>query len=124
MQKFACLAVTSAVVAAAAQKFTIDSKTRTFRDEQGRTRILHWFNVVVKRPDYTPIEDHFDFDMSISDEDLKYMQAWGTKIIRLGVMWESVERSPGVYDTEYLDKVDALINRFGDYGMAVIVDNH
>ena len=62
--------------------------------------------------------------MSISDEDLKYMQAWGTKIIRLGVMWESVERSPGVYDTEYLDKVDALINRFGDYGMAVIVDNH
>ena len=62
--------------------------------------------------------------MSISDEDLKYMQAWGTKIIRLGVMWESVERSPGVYDTEYLDKIDALINKFGDYGIAVIVDNH
>ena len=55
MQKFACLAVTSAVVAAAAQKFTIDSKTRTFRDEQGRTRIFHGFNVVVKRPDYTPL---------------------------------------------------------------------
>jgi endoglycosylceramidase len=62
--------------------------------------------------------------MSISDEDLKYMQTWGTKIIRLGVMWESVERSPGVYDTEYLDKIDALINKFGDYGIAVIVDNH
>jgi len=33
MQKFACFAVTSAVVTAAAQKFLIDSKTRTFRDE-------------------------------------------------------------------------------------------
>ena len=124
MQKFACLAVTSAAAATAAQKFTIDPKTRTFRDDQGRARIFHGFNVVVKRPDYTPIQDHFDFDMSISDEDLKYMQTWGTKIIRLGVMWESVERSPGVYDTEYLDKIDALINKFGDYGIAVIVDNH
>ena len=44
--------------------------------------------------------------------------------MRLGVMWESVERTPGVYDTDYLDKIDALINRFGDYGIAVIVDNH
>lgn len=52
------------------------------------------------------------------------MKDWGTKIVRLGVMWESVERSPGVYDMAYLDEMDKLINRFGDYGMAVIVDNH
>ena len=39
-------------------------------------------------------------------------------------MWEAVERSPGVYDTNYLDKVEALINKFGDYGIAVLVDNH
>jgi len=52
------------------------------------------------------------------------MKDWGAKIVRLGVMWESVERSPGVYDMAYLDEMDKLINRFGDYGMAVIVDNH
>ena len=80
--------------------------------------------MVVKVPDYLPIEDSFDFDMSISTEDLEYLRDWGTKIIRLGVMWESVEKTQGVYDMEYLDKVDALINKFGDYGMAVIVDNH
>ena len=33
--------------------------------------------------------------------------------VRLGVMWEAVEREPGVYDHEYLDKVETLINRFG-----------
>ena len=62
--------------------------------------------------------------MSISDEDLQYMKDWGAKIVRLGVMWESVEREAGVYDRDYLDQMDKLINRFGDYGMAVIVDNH
>jgi len=39
-------------------------------------------------------------------------------------MWESVETSPGQYDMEYLNKVEKLINRLGDAGMAVIVDNH
>ena len=124
MQKFAVLAVSSAMAAAAPQNFTIDAATRTFRDDLGRARIFHGFNVVVKKPDYIPIQDHFDFDMSISDEDLHYMKDWGTKIVRLGVMWESVERSPGVYDMDYLDQIDSLINRFGEYGMAVIVDNH
>jgi len=62
--------------------------------------------------------------MSISQEDLELLQDWGTTIIRLGVMWESVETSPGVYDTDYLEKIDQLINKFGEYGMHVIVDNH
>ena len=91
MQKFTILALSSAVVAAASQKYTIDAATRTFRDESGRARIFHGFNAVVKKPSYIPIQDSFDFDMSISDEDLQYMQDWGTKIVRLGVMWESVE---------------------------------
>ena len=136
MQKFAVFAVASAslavsavacgdsVAAATPQNYTIDASTRTFRDDLGRSRIFHGFNVVVKKPDYIPIQDHFDFDMSISDEDLQYMKDWGTKIVRLGVMWESVERQPGVYDLAYLDQVESLINRFAEYGIAVIVDNH
>lgn len=80
--------------------------------------------MVVKVPEYFPITDHFDFDMSISTEDLEYLRDWGCKIVRLGVMWEAVERSPGQYDMDYLEKVDGLINKFGEYGMAVIVDNH
>ena len=58
---------------AAAQRWFIDKDTRTFLDEQGRSRIFHGFNVVVKQPDYLPITDHFDFDMSITEKDLQYM---------------------------------------------------
>ena len=106
------------------QKWSIDPATRTFRDESGRARIFHGQNVVVKVPEYFPITDQFDFDMSISTEDLEYLRDWGCKIVRLGVMWEAVERSPGQYDMDYLEKVDGLINKFGEYGMAVLVDNH
>jgi len=62
--------------------------------------------------------------MSVSEEDLDYLESWGTNLIRLGVMWESVETSPGYYDMDYLDEVEKLINRFGERGMHVIVDNH
>lgn len=124
MKNFVCLAALAALSSATDNYFTIDQATRTFRDTSGRARIFHGFNAVVKAAPYLPYDDHFDFDMSISDEDLQYLQDWGAKIIRLGVMWESVERSPGVYDTDYLDKVETLINRLGDAGMAVIVDNH
>jgi len=110
--------------AVATQKFTIDPETRTFRDEFGRARIFHGQNVVVKLPPYLPTQDAFDFDMSIATEDLENLRDWGCKFIRLGVMWESVETAPGVYDLDYLDKVDALINRFAEYGMVTLVDNH
>jgi len=79
---------------------------------------------VVKLPNYLPTQGDFDYQMSLNDQDLQYLQDWGTKIIRLGVMWESVETAPGVYDYAYLDAVDALINKIASYGMTVIVDNH
>jgi endoglycosylceramidase len=62
--------------------------------------------------------------MSISTIDLENLRNWGCKLIRLGVMWEAVETKPGVYDMQYLDKIDALVNRFAEYGMMTIVDNH
>jgi len=44
--------------------------------------------------------------------------------VRLGVMWEAVERSEGHYDMEYLAKVDALITRMGEAGIYTLVDAH
>ena len=44
--------------------------------------------------------------------------------VRLGVMWEGVERAPGVYDDVYLTKVDALITRLGEAGIYTMVDAH
>ena len=66
-------------------------------------------NVVVKLPDYLPTQGDFDWQYSISDLDLEYLQDIGCKLVRLGVMWEAVETTQGVYDDVYLNSVSALI---------------
>lgn len=45
-------------------------------------------------------------------------------MVRLGVMWEAVERKAGVYDDTYLKKVDALITKLGKAGIYTLVDAH
>ena len=52
------------------------------------------------------------------------MKAWGFKMVRLGVMWEAVEREPGIFDYEYLEKIDKLVNRFAEYDIHLMLDNH
>lgn len=76
------------------QKLTIDPATKTFRDDFGRARIFHGTNVVVKGFPYIPIQDRFDPQMSVSDKDLQDMIDWGITMVRVGVMWESVEVAP------------------------------
>lgn len=49
---------------------------------------------------------------------------WGQNFVRLGVMWEAVERSENVYDDDYLDKIEILINKLGDAGIYTLVDAH
>ena len=39
-------------------------------------------------------------------------------------MWEAVERTPGQYDEDYLNKVEALINKLGEAGIYTLVDMH
>ena len=109
---------------AVANNYSIDAATRTFRDTDNRAVIFHGMNVVYKLPPYIPETEVFNWDLSLSDEDLQLMRSWGVNMIRLGVMWESVERSPGVYDMDYLNKISALIAKVAEYEIAVIVDNH
>jgi len=39
-------------------------------------------------------------------------------------MWEAVERTEGVYDDAYLDKVEVMINKLGEAGIYTLVDAH
>ena len=55
---------------------------------------------------------------------MQQMRAWGIRIVRLGVMWEAVERTAGVYDQDYLGEIESLVERFQNYDIAVILDNH
>ena len=45
-------------------------------------------------------------------------------MVRLGVMWEAVERAPGSYNATYMDSLEALINKLGDAGIYTLIDMH
>jgi len=60
----------------------------------------------------------------LNDKDIDDLASWGFNLVRLGVMWEAVERQPGVYDYTYLKKVNDLINKLGQKGIYTLVDAH
>lgn len=102
----------------------IDSENRIFRDELGGQRMFHGVNVVYKVDPYIPSIGEFDSQNSLNDEDIALLKKWGMNFVRLGVMWEAVERSPGVYDDTYLDRVEEMINKLGAAGIYTLVDAH
>ena len=102
----------------------MDPSSRTIVDQHNRQVILHGVNVVPKVAPYIPITDKFDPQLSLNQKDMEDLAAWGMNFIRLGVMWEAVERTPGVYDMPYLDKIEQLINKLGESGFFVLVDAH
>lgn len=79
---------------------------------------------MVKLPPYFPIRDKFDPQMSLCDEDIKIMKQMGFNIVRLGVIWEAVEISEGVYDFEFLNKTKELVDELGKNGIYTMLDAH
>lgn len=108
----------------ATKRIDIDSPNRIFVDASGRQVIFHGVNVVYKVDPYIPSDGAFDSQNSLNDEDIESLVKWGMNFVRLGVMWEAVERTEGVYDDAYLDKVEVLINKLGEAGIYTLVDAH
>jgi endoglycosylceramidase len=102
----------------------IIQKNRQFIDESGRTRIFHGVNVVYKLPPYIPLQDNFDPFLSFSSEDIKHMKHLGFNLVRLGIMWEAIETSPGIYNETLLDKYTNLVNLLGSHNIYTILDAH
>ena len=102
----------------------IDSEHRSFVDSLGRQVIFHGVNVVYKVDPYIPSTGEFDSQNSLNDEDITLLKKWGMNFVRLGVMWEAVERTEGVYDDAYLDKVETMITKLGEAGIYTLVDAH
>jgi endoglycosylceramidase len=105
-------------------KIYVDSKNRLLRDPQNRHLIMHGVNVVYKIPPYIPDQETFDSQSSLNDRDIQDLSDWGFNLVRLGVMWESVESAPGVYNQTYLDEIDLLITKLGEKGIYTLVDAH
>ncbi|MGL4948131.1 MAG: cellulase family glycosylhydrolase, partial [Mycoplasma sp.] len=105
-------------------QFKIDPSKQFILDKYGRSVIFHGVNVVYKLPPYIPKTDEFDPFYSLSSEDIVNMKKMGFNLVRLGVIWESVEIEEDIYDYEYLHKMRDLVNRWGDNGIYTIVDAH
>ena len=111
--------------ATAINSFSIDSTKSFILDNEGRYSVFHGVNVIIKLPPYLPDLDKFDPLNSLNTEyDLKTMKKMGFNMVRLGVIWEAVERQPGVYDMDYLQKVEEIINTLGKNGIYTMVDAH
>jgi endoglycosylceramidase len=81
-------------------------------------------NVVYKAPPYLPITNHFDSELSFSQEDMENLEEWGLNAIRLGVQWPGVEPQQGVYDETYLQKAKQIVDDAAKHNIYTLVDFH
>ena len=125
MPSFTCQLLTAVGLASFAHaRIAVNPETRQLVDSDGRSVLFHGVNAVYKVDPYIPSNGAFDKDDSLHGEDIDNLVSWGMNFVRLGVMWEGVERKPGVYDYDYLAKVDDLIRRMGKKGIYTMVDAH
>jgi endoglycosylceramidase len=83
--------------------------------------------VIYKIWPFIPSQGKFDPQNSLNTEDMENLQKWGVNLVRLGVMWESVESAPGTstpYNTTYLTELKALVDKLGTYGIYTMLDAH
>jgi len=95
----------------------VDPDSNQIVDSRGRTRIFHGVNFVAKRPPwYHPplLEPTY----------AKHLADWGLNVVRLGIMWSGLEPTEGVYDPEYLEKMQTIVRNFENHGVWVLLDVH
>ncbi|CAK0895425.1 unnamed protein product, partial [Prorocentrum cordatum] len=100
------------------------SGERVFVDPQGRERVFHGTNVVVKGAPWLPRLDHFDPLTSLVQRDFDFLLDAGINLIRLGVMWPGAEPARGEYNETYFSSVREIVKTAGSRGVYVLLDMH
>ncbi|MBN1484134.1 MAG: cellulase family glycosylhydrolase, partial [Chloroflexia bacterium] len=113
-----------------------------FKDEHGRTLLLRGLNLggsskMPYRPDGATHRregffQHRDvsfvgrpFPLEEADEHFSRLRAWGLTFLRFLVTWEAIEHAgPGLYDRDYLDYLQAVVAKAGEYGLQLFIDPH
>lgn len=97
---------------------------RVFIDSDGRERIFHGVNSVVKGPPWVPETRYFHVNYSMTEHDMQILSSMGMNVIRLGVMWAGVEPVQGQYNTSYLQQLELIVNWGAQYGVYSLFDMH
>ncbi|MCR2823490.1 cellulase family glycosylhydrolase [Lederbergia panacisoli] len=88
-----------------------------FTDKLGRQVVLHGVNMVCK-------DRSQNYIGSWSEKDFEKIKTWGLNVIRLGVIWDGIEPEPGIYDDDYIEKLQQLIQMANQYNLFVFLDMH
>lgn len=120
----------------------ITAKGPWFIDETGRRRILHGVNlsggskVPAQPPGFTHLPDSLDetrdvsfigrpFPLEEADEHFARLKHWGLDFLRFIVTWEAIEHAgPGDYDEDYLDYLEAVLEKALEYDIHLFIDPH
>ncbi|HQL16403.1 MAG TPA: cellulase family glycosylhydrolase, partial [Rectinema sp.] len=113
-----------------------------FIDDKGRWLILRGVNLggsnkVPTAPDgrthlregfYNSADVSFvgrPFPLEEADEHFSRLAGWGQKFLRLVVTWEAIEHvGPGIYDIEYLDYLEGIVEAAARHGISLFIDPH
>ena len=95
----------------------ISVKGDYFVDQLGRQVLLNGVNLVNKNPKQGYIGPE-------GAQEFESFKKWGFNVIRLGIIWDGLEPEPGVYNEEYLKKIDAQIELAKANELFVFLDMH
>ncbi|MEB3069818.1 cellulase family glycosylhydrolase [[Mycobacterium] vasticus] len=87
-------------------------------DEDGRVVILHGFSEVNKGAPFYPAAQGFN------DDDAAFLAANGFNSVRVGIIWEAVEPTPGVIDYDYLAEINQTVQTLANHGIYSVLDMH
>lgn len=90
----------------------------------GREVFFHGVNAIVKGYPYIPETEYFDIDISLSKEDHATLADLGVNVYRLGSMWKGLEPTRGVYEENYMKKLDQIVTEAEEYGIYTLLDMH
>ena len=91
---------------------------RWLLDPDGRVLVLHGVNMVNKTGSHEPGATGFGAD------DAAFLAEHGFTTVRLGLIWKSVEPSPGEYDDAYLASVRETTELLAAEGIWTLLDFH
>ena len=104
--------------------YSFDKNNTFVRLDDGRYTIFHGVNVVVKLPPFIPDTEKFDPYVSFTDKDIEILKRLGMNLVRLGVIWESIEYAEGSYNETHLQKMSDIVDKLEAAGITVIIDAH
>ena len=87
-------------------------------DDEGGVLIFHGVNLGSAKA--LPLHEP-----DITEWDVEHMALdWGFNLVRFLIFWDGVEPEPGMYDTDYFDRIEKYLDWFAAWDIHIMLDMH